>query len=181
MFRKIIMITGVMVLAAAAVFAAPADMPRTGQLTSYGTGSIDDGSLRKGVAWPSPRFTVGTGAEVDCVTDNLTGLMWVKSPDATQRTWQPALDYADGLTLCGHTDWRLPNVNEMESLVNAEEPDSSIWLNTQGFTNVQPVFYWSSTAAVATGGAWGVAISTGSVDAGVNSHLHYVWPVRAGQ
>lgn len=55
------------------------DLPKTGQITSYDTGAIDDGDLQRGVAWPSPRFTTGTGAGVDCVTDNLTGLMWAEN------------------------------------------------------------------------------------------------------
>jgi hypothetical protein len=52
------------------VMAGTVDLPETGQTTSYATG--DDGDLEMGVAWPSPRFTVSG----DCVTDNLTGLMW---------------------------------------------------------------------------------------------------------
>ena len=37
------------------------DLPKTGQTTWYAT--RDDGDLQMGVAWPSERFTVGTGAE----------------------------------------------------------------------------------------------------------------------
>ncbi|MBF8251483.1 MAG: hypothetical protein HW382_1111 [Deltaproteobacteria bacterium] len=71
------------------------NIPKTGQATSYDANNPkkDDGALQRGVAWPSPRFTVdGTGL---CVTDNLTGLMWVKTRDGTMRTWQQALDYAN--------------------------------------------------------------------------------------
>ena len=52
----------------------PAMVPKTGQTTGYATG--DDGALQKGVAWPNPRFTDnGDGT----VTDNLTGLIWLKN------------------------------------------------------------------------------------------------------
>ena len=71
--------------------------------------------------------------------------MWVKSPDSITRTWYQAIDYANGLSLCGYTDWRLPNVNELESLINADVPNTATWLNTQGFTNVQSNYYWSSS------------------------------------
>ncbi|MEK6742265.1 MAG: DUF1566 domain-containing protein [Nitrospirota bacterium] len=183
MLKKFILCTVVaMAFAAAPVYAAPADVPRTGQLISYGTGTIDDGGLQRGVAWPDPRFTAGTAAEVDCVTDNLTGLMWVKTPDATTRTWQAALDYADGLPLCGHTDWRLPNVNELESLVNAESGNLAIWLNAQGFSNAQAGYYWSSTTyAGNTSGAWDVGMNDGYVSASNKTGFCYVWPVRSGQ
>ena len=95
-------------------------VPATGQTNSYATG--DDGDLRPGVAWPSPRFTVGTGTSTNCVTDNLTGLMWVKNPDATTRNWSTALTYCNGLDGSagrgGYTDWRLPNAKELYSLID---------------------------------------------------------------
>ena len=52
---------------------SPAPVPKTGQTTSYATG--DDGGLEEGVAWPDPRFT---DKEDGTVTDNLTGLIWLK-------------------------------------------------------------------------------------------------------
>jgi hypothetical protein len=153
---------------------------KTGQTTSYAAG--DDGALQKGVAWPSPnRFTVGTDALANCVTDNLTGLMWVKSPDSTTRLWQGALDYANTLNLCGYTDWRLPNRKELFSLIHYGQSNTATWLNGQGFSNVQAHWYWSSTTyAVSTDGAWDVGMSGGSVNIGSKAFVFYVWPVRAG-
>lgn len=180
MLKRILMIMAVMIFTVSAAYAAPADLPKTGQTTSYAT--RDDGNLQKGFAWPSPRFTVGTVAEVNCVTDNLTGLMWVKSPDSTERKWKQAVDYANNLTLCGYTDWRFPNVNELESLVNVEQVNIASWLNTQGFSNVPAGHYWSSTTrADDTGYAWGVHMWAGNVGY-VNKAVNgYVWPVRSGQ
>ncbi len=136
--------------------------------------------MQKGVAWPSSRFTVdGTGL---CVTDNLTGLMWVRIPIGSTGTWQNALTYANGLTLCGYTDWRLPNVNELESLVNAAEADSAAWLNNQNFINVLSNYYWaSSTYAYNTPYVWSVNMWVGTVTAYYKTNAFYVWPVRAGQ
>ena len=108
-------------------------LPQTGQTTCYNTageirdcnGTGQDGDIRAGVAWPDPRFTVSG----DCVTDNLTGLMWVGNADLPggTRNWQDALNYVaainSGSGLCGHNDWRLPNLNEMESLVHAGQPN----------------------------------------------------------
>ncbi|MFA7173082.1 MAG: hypothetical protein WC340_06660, partial [Kiritimatiellia bacterium] len=40
-----------------------------------------DGETRLGVVWPIPRFKFGTGDTINtsnCVTDNLTGLMWTR-------------------------------------------------------------------------------------------------------
>ena len=176
----------------ATVQAAPADQPETGQTTCTDTagtviacaGTGQDGDLKAGVAWPSPRFTVGTGATLDCVTDTLTGLMWVKAPSAVAATWANALTAANDLTLCGFTDWRLPNVNELESLVNSEVDNQAIFLNApaQGFGNVQAVRYWSSSSYAGNAAdAWVVSMSDGLVLADGKASSGFVWPVRAGQ
>jgi hypothetical protein len=193
--KKIICLTvTLMVLMAGFAFAGTVNLPKTGQTNCYDklgseitcTGTGQDGEIQAGVEWPSPRFTVSG----DCVIDNLTGLMWTKDaslPDDT-KTWQEALDYVAGMNSgtysnFGYSDWRLPNVNELESLVNANEADTATWLNTQGFTNVQASYYWfSTTLAGYPGYAWVILMWSGSVgnDFG-KSYFHYVWPVRSGQ
>ncbi len=184
MWKRRIGLLAVMLLAAAPALAQGViDLPQTGQTTCYdAAGSViacagtgQDGDIQAGVAWPSPRFTVSG----DCVTDNLTGLMWVKSPDSTTRTWADALTYADGLSLCGYSDWRLPNVNELESLVHAGQANTATWLNSLGFTNVQSGGYWSSsTYADGTDGAWVVYMVGGGVGADSKASNGFVWPVR---
>ncbi len=54
-----------------------AAVPKTGQVTSYSPG--DDGDLQRGVPWPNPRFTDNADGTV---TDNLTGLIWLKNANA---------------------------------------------------------------------------------------------------
>ena len=158
-----------------------AGVPRTGQTTSYRTG--DDGDLEKGVAPPSPRFTDhGNGT----VTDNLTGLMWVKAPhDLTDnsgtKTWDNAIDFCNGLTFAGHSDWRLPNVRELQSLIDYGRGNPAL-PSVHPFTGVQSALYWSSsTYADPTDNAWHVGLRYGSVGNGNKSFAFYVWPVRGGQ
>jgi hypothetical protein len=169
------------------------NLPQTGQSKCYDTsgteiscaGTGQDGELQAGVEWPEPRFTVSG----DCVTDNLTGLMWAKNgnlPNGT-KTWQKALDYVasinSGSGLCGHKDWRLPNVNELESLINSDEASTANWLNSQGFSNVQSNNYcWSSTTITYNAdNAWILTIWSGHVHDFSKSNDYYVWPVRSGQ
>ena len=170
--------------------AAPADVPETGQTTCYDAagaviacaGTGQDGELRAGVAWPAPRFTVGTGTGANCVTDNLTGLMWAQAPSTTPVTWANALTAANGLTLCGFSDWRLPNRKELRSLVNYTLANNAVTLNTLGFSGVQASYYWSSSSyAGSAANAWIVDLVGGSVSASNKSVSNYVWPVRAGQ
>ncbi|MGQ9592541.1 MAG: Lcl C-terminal domain-containing protein [Planctomycetota bacterium] len=51
------------------------------------------------------------------VTDNVTNPMWANSPSPHPMTWQEALKRCESLTLAGHSDWRVPNTNELQSLV----------------------------------------------------------------
>lgn len=177
-----------------------AELPKTGQTTCYDTsgavipctGTGQDGDIQAGVSWPSPRFTDnGDGT----VTDHLTGLMWTKDGNApgpavcspaTTKTWQDALDYVACLntnSYLGYTDWHLPNVNELESLVNAGELNTAVWLNTQGFSNAQSSGYWSATttAEFYSYYSWIINMWLGVVDAFTKPNYHYVWPVRFGQ
>jgi hypothetical protein len=171
----------------------PAPVPKTGQITSLATG--DDGDLKKGVAWPNPRFTDnGNGT----VTDNLTGLIWLKNADCYQlRTWAQALTVCHGLNSgeCGLSDgsvegdWRLPNLFELESLRDMAYYDPALsntagtdkWTWEDPFTLVRLGYYWSSTAyAYSPDNAWCVLLSDGYVNIGDKSISYYVWPVRGG-
>ncbi len=173
-----------------------AALPKTGQTASYAAG--DDGALQKGVAWPSPRF-VNAGETVplsgNTIIDTLTGLIWTKDGNAPgptactptgQKTWQQALDYAACLNTnnyLGYNDWRLPNVNELDSIfANAGWADVvsyNAWPNTQGFSNVQANYYWSSTTRL-SGFAWYVNSSDGFSSMINTTSAWYVWPVRTG-
>ena len=92
--------------------------------------------------------------------DNRTGLMWTRNGNlAGSGTWFAALDYVAAMNrgkgFCGHNDWRLPSRNELRSLVNRSQVSTAHWLNTQGFSNVQVYYYWSSTTnGVGSGEAW---------------------------
>ncbi|MCX5884521.1 MAG: DUF1566 domain-containing protein [Proteobacteria bacterium] len=169
-------------------FAGTINLPQTGQekcYDTYGTeipcaGTGQDGAIQAGVAWPEPRFTDnGDGT----MTDNLTGLMWTKDANLSRGDWYQAVDFCNNLDLGGYTDWRLPNVNELESLVNANEANSAPWLNTQGFTNVDFNYYWSSTSDTdRQGGVWIVCMCYDQVTRrNVSPGSDWVWPVRGGE
>jgi hypothetical protein len=169
-------------------------LPETGQTTCYNeagaeiacAGTGQDGELQMGVAWLNPRFVSGTGAEADCMIDTLTGLMWPKNGNlAGAVTWQGALDYVrnsiNTVNLCGYSDWRIPSVIELESLVNAQQANSAEWLNGQRFSNVQSNYYWSSTTySRNTSSAWVVGIVMGDMVYGSKADIYYAWPVRGG-
>ena len=128
------------------------------------------------------------------MTDRLTGLVWSKdgkapgpaacSPDK-DKTWQEALDYVKCLNInsyLGKNNWRLPNRNELASLVNYEHSNNSNWLAMQGFLNVEAGNYWSSTTyTYATWNAWRIGMHDGAVTTQAHKRLLNIWPVRSGQ
>ena len=156
---------------------------KTGQTISYRTG--DDGYYEAGVALANPRFT-DNGNET--VSDNQTGLMWARDANlaGTNNTWDAAIDYCNGLTLGGHDDWRLPNVNEFLSLIYYPTegwvypylPDGHPFLNVQ----TMPA-YWTSTCGTSFMGVESYYVyMSGSAVKGewTTTYAGCVWPVRGG-
>ncbi len=90
------------------------------------------------------------------ISDNATGLMWMKNDSKTTMNWEDALDYAENLDYAGYSDWRLPDVKELQSIVDyTRSPGTTnsaaidpLFSGTQ-FTNEAEEtdygFYWSST------------------------------------
>lgn len=92
------------------------------------------------------------------ITDSATGLMWQRSDDGTSRDWQEALAYAENLNLAGYTDWRLPCVKELQSIVDYTRcPDvtnsaaidplfNTTMINDPNGNPGQYPYFWSSTS-----------------------------------
>jgi hypothetical protein len=139
------------------------------------------------VDWPTPRFTDNLDGTV---TDNLTGLIWLKNADCFGlRVWTDALSDANGLMSgsCGltdgsvATDWRLPNIKELFSLVDYGQSNPAL-PSGHPFTGVQSAGYYSSSSSVAgPDAAWAVNLSFGQDSPSNKPNTRYVWPVRGGQ
>ncbi len=119
------------------------------------------------------------------VTDKKTGLMWQQESAPDSYIWQEALSYCENLTLAGYDDWRLPNINELQSLVDYERYNPAI--DTTFFPNEWGDTYWSSTTSHFYGtpsDVWVIGFGDGHVG---DSYTHksedsyYVRAVRAGQ
>ncbi len=114
------------------------------------------------------------------ITDTGTGLMWQKDTAPGRYTWQEALSYCETSTLAGYNDWRLPNRNELQSIVDYGSNNPSI--NTTYFSGTEPSSYWSSTTyAINPISAWSVSFDDGNISHFFKpSHL-CVRAVRAGE
>ncbi|MCF7913315.1 MAG: DUF1566 domain-containing protein [Candidatus Cloacimonetes bacterium] len=58
------------------------------------------------------------------ITDNATGLMWTQADSGEGMLWEDALAYAEAAETAGYSDWRLPNVKELQSIIDYTEAPS---------------------------------------------------------
>jgi hypothetical protein len=141
--------------------AGAVSLPGTGQLIVFA--NRDDASLHSGLQLTSPRFIDnGDGT----IADTVTGLTWMKRADCIHQTWSAAMTAINSLASgqCELSDgstagqWRMPNRNEMLSLLDRAETNQALRFNTVFFksdgTVDQPAifntfpefeFYWTST------------------------------------
>ena len=90
-------------------------------------------------------FTGAKQANTDTVVDALTGLEWARSALVdSEVTWAAALDYCEALVHAGHSDWRLPNIKELATIVD-ETATSSPAIDQTLFGTSAASAYWSST------------------------------------
>lgn len=174
-------------------------------------GTGEDGELLRGAALQYVDNGDGT------ITDLKTSLMWEKlyndnsvlhDYDNFSYLWEGAFKKVDDLNadnFAGHSDWRLPNIRELDSLVVFDLPSYSV-----NVVAVDPAFgtlcsdsqvtciegqvepcsctknaaYWSSTTseqtAVSAASAWVVDFSNGTRSVQPKSTYRYVRAVRGG-
>jgi hypothetical protein len=112
--------------------------------------------------------------------------MWQQDPantdgvdDDDKLSWCAALSYSENLTFATYTDWRLPNIREIQSIVDYSG------LQTVGvfppFSQVgqSPEWYWSSTSRAGNVNVWRV-IFTGApgVSSATRATPNFVRAVR---
>lgn len=151
-------------------------LPATGQRSCYDAagrelacpGSGQDGEHRLGRAWPSPRFVPEGGA----VRDALTGLLW-------RRAAEPCgpVHWDDALRAATETGWRLPNINELESLVDCAHFGPAL-PRPQPFTDVRDVYWSSTSSAFEPDWAWALYLDKGAIGVGRKREARFcVWLV----
>ena len=110
------------------------------------------------------------------ITDNATGLMWTQDDDGSGMNWETALEYAEEAVVAGYDDWRLPNVKELQSILDYSRAPA-----VTGSAAIDPVFectsiideggnpnypfFWSSSTHVGmqpdAPGGWGAYVAFG--------------------
>jgi len=159
-------------------------LPATGQRNCYNSegipvecsGSGQDGEYQFGVAWPQPRFT----QHGDSVEDHLSGLHWSRNANITPGPvdWIGAFNAVEELNRQDNTrHWRLPNINELESLVDCVHAKPAL-LKPLVFDNVKDFYWSSSTSMYEADWAWVLYLDKGAVGVGQKQIANFfVWPV----
>jgi hypothetical protein len=189
-------------------------LPATGQTTTYSTDKNDgipgvvtlpdDGTIQAGAALSYVDHGDGT------ISDLTTGLMWEKKSDdgglhdrhnyyywsgiGAQETvwdWLDDMNTEGGTGFAGYTDWRIPSIRELQSIVDFERSAPCVRpvFNTDCLLNctvttcscTRPFFYWSSTTYLGSPVfAWGVNFSDGAVSTDYKYNHHQARAVRGG-
>ena len=147
-------------------------LPKSGQIISYQ--DYDDGYYQRGwwkdraYAVNKTRFVAQTIGGHDVVTDRATGLMWAADGNelgcnnGLQCNWVDAVNYARALTFAGFINWRLPNVNELASIIDHSQ--SSPAIDAVLFPNTSWDPYWTATSGGVLGfSGWAIDFIDGRI------------------
>jgi len=207
-----LLIVGALVLGLVAIPAVPAFtfwgfkalVERTGQTQCWNetdnlpddcSGTGQDGELQAGVRWPALRFI---DLRNGTVYDRLTTLIWLKDANCfSVKDWPGALTTIEWLnegtdSACAEytagqiDDWRLPNVKELQSLIDFGKVGPAL-PSGHPFEKVE-TRYWSSTTLVSevseeAAFAWQIDLDSGDIAPGKKTGIgsqKFVWPVRGG-
>lgn len=157
------------------------------------TGQAGDSPF--GAAWPESRFEDLAGGDVQ---DRLTGLTWRRIADLTGKPvlWKEAIAALNMLnmedaglsTRTGHAEsierrrdmdrWRLPNINELESLVDMSRHDPALPAG-HPFRECREVYWSSTTSMFEPDWAWALYMNKGAAGVGRKGYARFhVWAVR---
>lgn len=154
-------------------------LPVSGQIFCYDDkgkvisckGSGQDGEFRQGKGWPQPRFEISGPT----VFDRLTGLRWQKTADLSGKK----VSWSDALAAVRELDstWRLPNINELESLVDSSSHSPAL-PRKHPFEKVRDAYWSSTTSMFEPDWAWALYLKKGAIGVGQKKGIHfYVWAV----
>ena len=100
--------------------------------------------------------------EKEIVHDSITGLIWQdnEAVKLTLKKWTDAIRYCKELKLGGFDNWRLPSIEELQTITDYNRNNPAL---NNAFVNYFNLGYWSSTTSVdSIDKAWAVDTMNGS-------------------
>jgi len=117
----------------------------------------------------------------EIVTNTTTGLIWQDdtSVKSVIKNWSDAKRYCKNLNFAGYSDWFLPTISQLESLVDTKRYNPAM---KKKFKNIISSYYWSSSSNVSnSNAAWYVYFKSGHSGNYYKASNYYVRCARAGQ
>ena len=114
------------------------------------------------------------------ITDDATGLMWAQSDDGVELDWQDALAYAEASELGGYTEWRLPNVKELQDIVDYTRSPSATDESAIG-PAISELFSVTEITNEAGDSDYGYAWTSTSAQFTSGEPYYYAWYVAFGR
>ena len=112
-----------------------------------------------GNSLPTPIFTTQTIGNDTIVRDSTSGLIWQQTYSGN-KTWTEALSYCETLEYAGYDDWRLPNKNELASLLDYDKSSPA-----SDFPDMPSKYFLSSSTYVeAQYSAWTIGFAAGTIN-----------------
>jgi hypothetical protein len=158
-----------------------------GRIKGYPTGSGPGPSKTYFVIYVRGNTNYGVNKFVDngdgTVTDHATGLTWTQNDSGQGLDWEAALNYCESLDFAGISDWRLPDVKELQSIIDYNRsPDATSSAAIDPIFNISSItneagqldypYFWSSTThANARSGGGGAYVSFGRAPGYMNNQF----------
>ncbi|MDY0339956.1 MAG: DUF1566 domain-containing protein [Coriobacteriia bacterium] len=114
------------------------------------------------------------------VTDEATGLMWAQADSVEGMDWEAALAWAESTDLAGYDDWRLPNVKELQSIVDYSYAPGATDSSRQGAA-IDPLFESTPFTNEAGEDDYGYYWTSTSAPFRVGEPYYYAWYVAFGR
>jgi hypothetical protein len=124
---------------------------------------------------PTQRFTIVLDGQA--VLDRKTGLIWEQEPDRIHDVWEASIARCAGKSVGGRQGWRAPSVDELKTLIDAEQRDPALPLG-HPFSNIKSEIYWTATPHPKDDiVAWQVSFFSGEPVTDQKSGTRRVWCV----
>jgi serine/threonine-protein kinase len=131
-------------------------------------------AVNPAIVTPLSASTGGTKSDTLTWTDPATGLMWAKKDNGNDINWQQATDYCRNLQLAGHSDWRLPTIDELQGIYDANANVNGY--HVKGSLQLSNWALLSSSPGNASGEVWHFDFDTGGEG---SEHLAFSYEARA--
>jgi len=160
-------------------------------LTSLISAAAEKQSCNQNIFESTPTITYVLKNDGTAIHE-VTGLIWMRcslgqewngstcTKDPQLYTWGGALQAASRINFAGFSDWRVPNKNELETIL--EERCNSPTINQAVFPATPPFYFWTSSPYAGLGdAAWSIDFGYGSINASIKNGQLNVRLVRGGR